>query len=177
MIFLPLTQLLRYLRVIFTYTLSSIDNVFFLVLLCNKEVLLDNHGRKFIFPARIISDICDKLTFDEDFRKFYMIDRNLFFLKFYFLWRKNNLISSESNNKIIKIGKKSSNIYDTSWLAMFRFCNNFLFDFFMNNFKLLILDLDYKNSFFFTSSHFDINNVSSENSLFFPNVKDFSKKK
>lgn len=112
-------------------------------------------------------------------KKFLDKEKNIFFLKFFFLWGKKDLNCFkrlESSNTTIRINRKLYNMFDNSWLRVFNFCNNFLFNFFLNNMKMMILDSDYKNHFFFISHNFQTNYIVNESHYFLPKLKNFSNK-
>jgi hypothetical protein len=54
---------------------------------------------------------------------------------------------SNADELTIKIGKRFDNFFDFIWIKIFLFCNNFLFNFFFKNLKMIILDLNYKHYF------------------------------
>jgi hypothetical protein len=161
---------------LFFYKLWYIEHIFFLFLFKN----LNNS----IFTIKIFSDynnIKYYNLYNNQLNKTYILNKNVFFLKFYFLWSKNFInknkkIKLESENFTIKIGVHIDNVFDCVWIKIFNFCNKFLFEFFLTNKKLLILDSDYKNHFFFLLNNFNICNLSNDNHFFFPFLKNFTKK-
>lgn len=131
-----------------------------------------------IHKDRTLFHIYRTVFFDENYKELDISERNLFFLKFYFLWSKNykhNRRLLLERNPTVKINKRLSNIYSVVWYKVFDFCNNFLFNFFLNNMKMLVLDTDHKNFSFFLTTQFNSVNISDNIDFFFPNPKNFSR--
>jgi hypothetical protein len=168
---LNLIQVSQWILVQNTFLFWSIDHTFYTFLSTKKNNIF--------YENKYISNIYKNIFIDLNYKNISISEKNVFFLKFYFLWTKNynyNFKKVETNNPTIKIGKNLGNIFSSAWNRVFEFCNNFLFNFFLNDMKLLVLDADYKNFFFFLSNNFNKVDMANNIDFFFPKSKNFSKR-
>jgi len=132
----------------------------------------------FIYRSRTLFYIHRTVFFDENYTEISISDKNIFFLKFYFLWSRNYISNKRlilSRNPTVKFNKRLLNIYNSAWIRIFEFCNNFLFNFFLNNMRLIVLDSNHKNFFYFLTNQFNTENISQNMDFFFPDPKNFSR--
>lgn len=162
-------QISQYMFIHHSFLFWTMENIIFFFFFCRK-------GQ--IHIERTLFHIYRYVFFDENHKELDISERNVFFLKFYFLWSKNykhNRRLLLERNPTVKINKRLSNIFSVVWYRVFDFCNNFLFNFFLNDMKMLVLDTDHKNYNFFLTTQFNTVNVSDNFSFFFPNPKNFSR--